>query len=728
MAPPSRPTLPPPSKTRPALTSSSVSTSSRVRARKTHSGGLPQAINTNLSAHPRTDPANALSVLRKLLTSLPSRIGGCQYKLTAAEHALSLHLISIIDPFVYHGVRALAPNPVHRKVPSAPATGLTHQPTEILDAILFHVDSRKDLLNVALGCKRLHDVVFPRHFDYRVIRCKVSSISVWNHLIKNRSLARNVRKLEIIDERASTPRGVSTGHKGMLVPRGMLQRDTDLDSTDDEFTMHSKQERFLAAALLRMTGLREFKWSCIHSPISIANVWPTIMMRAPNLRSMEIHDNLVFAPRITVEESSDESSDESGSDSEGEGSSSTTPGMTVVTAPSSLLEMTKVVFRSTSHSYGTAKQPDLGHISAMLHQCANLRDLEITYVTPRAGGANGSSRARPLADEFLLYSRWASLTTLTLANLRCATSAAPAAFLAGHPNLEVLNIDMGMHSNIIHLSDGSLPRLREVKASKDIINAILECPCETARPLESLKGFKLSGHSNNGCAVSSTRSVSDATFLGNLKRASSTIRSIELVGWHEMEDIRRLTACVSSIQHLDVGRRLGAVGARQTGANEKGTTNGPVANIIEWTELLAMLPELTTMHGVKFFYDVASAVVGAPILSSSSPANGLWSTSNSNSSPISASASPTPPIGGAPSTFGPAKTQPQVSMMERSRMRKNDEIAGVLAWKCRKLRRVDHWEDGSGKVIVLVRDHGNASEEAGVGKDKVRWEVRRVKH
>jgi hypothetical protein len=39
---------------------------------------------------------------------------------------------------------------------------------------------------------------------------------------------------------------------------------------------------------------------------------------------------------------------------------------------------------------------------------------------------------------------------------------------------------------------------------------------------------------------------------------------------------------------------------------------------------------------------------------------------------------------------GPAKTPAQahtLSMMERSRMRKNDEIAGVLAWKCPKLRR-----------------------------------------
>jgi hypothetical protein len=38
-------------------------------------------------------------------------------------------------------------------------------------------------------------------------------------------------------------------------------------------------------------------------------------------------------------------------------------------------------------------------------------------------------------------------------------------------------------------------------------------------------------------------------------------------------------------------------------------------------------------------------------------------------------------------------------------MRKNDEVAGVLAWKCRKLQWVDHWEAGSGKMIHLVRDH-----------------------
>ena len=302
----------PPLKSRPLHASASISAS---RLRKTlDPKSQTISINTNLSAHPRTNPTNALSVLLKLLTSLPSRIGGCQYKLTPAEHALSLHLISVIDPFVYHGLRALAPP--QNQTSASYFVSLVNLPTEILDTIIFHVDSRKDLLSVALGCKRLHDIVFPRHFEYRVIRCKVSSISVWNHLILHRSLARNVRRLEILDERSSaTTSGNFNKGRGMAVPKNIvLQRDTDLESTDDELSMHVKQEKYLAAALVRMTGLKEFQWSCNHSPISIAHVWPTVMIRAVNLQVMDIYDNQVFAPRIEGEADQQDGESESESD------------------------------------------------------------------------------------------------------------------------------------------------------------------------------------------------------------------------------------------------------------------------------------------------------------------------------------------------------------------------------------------------------------------------------
>ena len=64
----------------------------------------------------------------------------------------------------------------------------------------------------------------------------------------------------------------------------------------------------------------------------------------------------------------------------------------------------------------------------------------------------------------------------------------------------------------------------------------------------------------------------------------------------------------------------------------------------------------------------------------------------------------------------PEKESAAITQSERSRVVKNNEIANKLAWKVPKLRRLDHWEDGSGKVVVLIREG-----------EKVRWEVRRLK-
>ena len=85
--------------------------------------------------------------------------------------------------------------------------------------------------------------------------------------------------------------------------------------------------------------------------------------------------------------------------------------------------------------------------------------------------------------------------------------------------------------------------------------------------------------------------------------------------------------------------------------------------------MLSPLTELTTFHGVRLFYEVSSTDQTSAL-----------------------------------------------SLSERSRLRKNEEIASTLVWKCAKLRRVDHWEEGSGKVVILVREG-----------EKAKYEVRRVK-
>ena len=180
-----------------------------------------------------------------------------------------MHLLGIVEPFIGH---------------SSSRRTIARLPTELLDAIVFHIDSKRDLLSLALACRRMHSVILPRHYEYRVIQCKVSSINVWNHLIVHHSLARNVRRLVILDERSAEQE---------VVPSDISMSDTDLESTDDELGLHHKQERFLASALAKMTGLRSLSWFCNHSPISIDRVWPTIM-KCISLTDVEISDNLIF--------------------------------------------------------------------------------------------------------------------------------------------------------------------------------------------------------------------------------------------------------------------------------------------------------------------------------------------------------------------------------------------------------------------------------------------------
>lgn len=317
-----------------------------------------------------------------------------------------------------------------------------------------------------------------------------------------------------------------------------------------------------------------------------------------------------------------------------------------------------------------------------------MQELDVTYIAPRASvgtGTGSASRTRPLTDEFLTYGRWGKLTTLTLTNLRGGSHTPTADFLAAHSTLEVLNLDITAPSAAgLVLPPGSLPLLREIKASRDVLNAVLGCPSAMRRPLEAVRGFRLAGAAGGGGAVP------DGVFLAHLHAHADTMRTITLAGWGDTDDVRRLASAVPGLQHLDVGRRLGGPGGGRGAGTER--EKGPgVANLVEWTDVLAALPALVSVHGVKFFYEVAALPASAAHTAAASTSNG-------------------------PPTAGAGKAPVHMSMMERSRMRKNDEIAGVLAWRCPRLRRVDHWDDGGARVVVLLRD-----------ADGARWEVRRAR-
>ncbi|KAF8835382.1 hypothetical protein BDN67DRAFT_937975 [Paxillus ammoniavirescens] len=584
-------------------------------------------VDTNPHSYDRTDPFTAINALRKLVGSLASRIGGCQYKLTPDEHKLSLHLLTIMEPFI-----GLSPS----------CRTLTRQPTEILDAIASHVGSKRDLLALALSCHRMHDVIFPRHYEYRVICAKISSAGLWNHLIVNRSLARNVRSLEIIDERSTKP---------LVLPSDITATDTDLESSDDELTMHSKRERYLTSALTKMTALRSFNWSCNHSPISIDSIWATLM-KCQTICDVIISDNLIFGPY-------------------------TPPDKVIKTAkPKSgpvLPELKTIALKSTKHVFGSTKTPELARISGMLTSCPNLEFLDIGYDHRR-----GQGQQLPAADDFFLCSRWPTLRSLSLTNFRCSSAhslESASVFLGAHVNLEVLHLDLPLDRSTtgggpnLDLPPNSLPKLRELRCGRTIATAILSCPTDSPRPLEVIKGIKLSG------------SVWDQPFLTSLAACGVTVKRFELAGWNVIDDIRRLVDCVPKLTWLDVSKRTSEAHPQPSICRNEGSgrtvTPGSVAtNVTEWATVLAPLAELTTFIGVKFFYEVSTLTLAT--LATSSPTS--------------------------------------LSPSELSRVRKNEKVAGVLGNKCPKLRRLDHWEDAGGKVVVLSRD-GN----------EVRWEVKRLK-
>lgn len=354
-----------------------------------------------------------------------------------------------------------------------------------------------------------------------------------------------------------------------------------------------------------------------------------------------------------------------------------------------------------------------------------MQSLNIAYTQPRGAPSDANV---PRADEFLLASRWNRLTTLSLTNLHLSLhSSILGPFLGAHTSLEILLLEFNSRGagsadlSIPGLPTNALPRLREISAPKQLISVVLGCPCIPVRPLEVLKGFKLSGARSS---QSHHARASDRVFLDNLKSSTGSVKRVEMLGWHDLEDVRMVTECVPGVTWLDVGKRIGGSRAPPTASTASHLaltriskdrtllTHPPVTNTLEWAELLEGLPDLAVLQGVRFFYEVAV------------PAGGFYSPSPSST--VSSSSASAPPL--SVSTSASIATAhhlahlASLSMADRSRMRKNDEIAGVLAWKCRKLRRVDHWEEGTGKVIVLLRD----GESTG-GAMKAKWDVKRVK-
>ncbi|KAF9789886.1 hypothetical protein BJ322DRAFT_1105756 [Thelephora terrestris] len=514
---------------------------------------IPQKIvSTDLDSYNRSDPFAAMNALRKLFSSLATKPGTRQYKMTPEEHKLSMHLLMIVGPFVC----------------STPSPGnISRLPVELLDKIAFYVDSKNDVLYFALTCQWIHSAVFSAHFEYRVIKAKIGSVEVWRHIIGNSRLAHNVRRLEIVDERSS---------ESQIIPQRIA--DTDAKNIGNELDLRAELEKLLVSAIANMDHLQEFKWSCTTSLVSIKSLLPTLH-KLPHLRLVDLNDNAMFSSQNENPEEEDE-----------DNSTEEDPALT---------EMTTV----SVHSSCNMKNPQLIYITGLLTDCPNLQNLDIRYMSP--GG--------PIADEFYSTGSWKNLTSLTLNNLRCTAQGHRilAVFFSEHQNLETLHFDSQVaqiSALAVHLPLDILPRLKELNGPDP-----------------------------------------DKAFLENLARIGGEISRVELAGWKEMDDLRKLLDCVPKLTWLDVGNRRTSEYTPNKAVN--------AFNADDWATLLQRVPEIKTFFGVKLF-------------------------------------SPVPTV----------EKCSILSVSDRSKVKKNKETASRLASRCKKLRRLDHWDDGGSKVIILSRE------------------------
>ncbi|GJE90104.1 F-box protein [Phanerochaete sordida] len=543
-------------------------------------------LDSNHTANDIPSPIEEMAKLRALLDSPRPLVLGDQHLRQVAEYARSaLQHFARVAPFV--GV-----NGSQRWLD-------TRLPSELLDAIVGHIAAPKDLLALALVCKRMSTIVLLHRLDYRIIRAKVSSLPLWSHLTFYRYLARNVRVLEILDER---------GDKRKAVPRGVPASKTAPEPTHDTPVEY---ERPFISALACLTTLHTFIWSYNQPPVSVEQIWQ-VLLKCQTLLSIDMKDNRLFASPSE--------------DSDGSGES-------VAVLP----DLKTVSLMSTTQPTDVSKAPSLTRVVGMLRMlsdCQRLENLTVGY-----SEYNDEHYESPNADDLLLLVRLSQLRSLSLINLRCSSQTglnAAADFLAAHANLQVLHLDLSFGADIaIPLPPDVLPRLRELQSGCRFASALFHCPCSAngGRPLDTLKGMVLNGGrwSNE--------------FLDGLESVGGSMRRIELAGWSDKKSVQRLATCVPNLTWLDVGKRFGR---RSSSTDEK---------LNSWIDLLAQLVQLEAFHGVRLFHEVHTK-----------------------------------------------DRKGAVSQSDRSHHIENGTNASILMWRCVKLRRLDHWKKNSGKVIALVRD------------------------
>jgi hypothetical protein len=169
-------------------------------------------------------------------------------------------------------------------------------PVETLDEIVTSLDSRADLVNLCSVSRILNPIITERHLDYRDIRCRLDMDNVWEHLINNPSLAKNVRRLELQPDGGM----MDIWPSPIRVPK--LLRPTEqpkLESYEMPSIYLDRDRRFetlLISTLKNMSNLSSFKWNRFpplfdtRAGIGSEDIW-TALRTYTALRELDVIDD-----------------------------------------------------------------------------------------------------------------------------------------------------------------------------------------------------------------------------------------------------------------------------------------------------------------------------------------------------------------------------------------------------------------------------------------------------
>ncbi|KIJ41880.1 hypothetical protein M422DRAFT_255212 [Sphaerobolus stellatus SS14] len=159
---------------------------------------------------------------------------------------------------------------------------LTNLPDELLDEILFYVNSEHDLISLALTCKRISRQVNPFHLDFRTIEGTFAGHipnDLWKDLVElPRLYQRNIRTIRL-EKYYETSYDYGKFHLpaslGYAKAYGLRTEEDKIEST-----------RYLVNAIHHLDYLVEFRWSC--STLTALSLLRLLSHSAPSLECFSV--------------------------------------------------------------------------------------------------------------------------------------------------------------------------------------------------------------------------------------------------------------------------------------------------------------------------------------------------------------------------------------------------------------------------------------------------------